>query len=93
VSLILAKAGVTGLAAIIGSRPFDVPSWLPAVLVLAATFVDCAPPVNKIVIKGECNPPHSKNELQKILLSLFFCSLRQFLDKSSQHMAFRFQCI
>ena len=60
VLLIIAKAGVTGLAAIIGSRPFDVPSWLPPILLLAATFVDYPPPLNKIAIKGERNARHLK---------------------------------
>jgi hypothetical protein len=46
------KAGAAGLAAIIGSRPFDLPSWLPVVLDLAATLVDYPAPVSKIVIKG-----------------------------------------
>jgi hypothetical protein len=77
VLLILAKAGVTGLAAIIGSRPFDVPSWLPAVLLLAATFVDYPPPLNKIAIKGEWNATHQKI---KQSCSYCFCSLGQLLD-------------
>jgi hypothetical protein len=64
VLLIIAKAGVTGLAAIIGSRPFDVPSWLPPILLLAATFVDYPPPLNKIAIKGEWNAtPQTKKKI------------------------------
>jgi hypothetical protein len=47
------KAGITGLAAIIGSRPFDVPFWLPAILDLIVPFVDYPPPMNKIAIKGK----------------------------------------
>jgi len=47
-----AKAGAAGLAAIIGSRPFDIPSWLPAILDLAVPLVDYPAPVSKIVIKG-----------------------------------------
>ena len=68
--LIIAKAGVTGLAAIIGSRPFDVPSWLPPILLLAATFVDYPPPLNKIAIKGEWNATPQKKKLQTIVLLL-----------------------
>jgi hypothetical protein len=70
-SLVYEQAGAAGLAAIINSRPFDLPIWLPEILDLAAPLVDYPHPISKIVIKGKhhihyaLNPYHfSKSELK-----------------------------
>jgi proteasome activator subunit 4 len=42
-------AGVLGLAAIVGAHPFDVPNWMPTLLLKLASHVNDPPPIKPTV--------------------------------------------